>query len=63
MSFVLYVDDILLANSDLGILNDTKIYLSENFDMKYMDEITYIIGIEISRDQSHGLLDCLRKAT
>ena len=53
---ILYVDDILLASSDLGLLHETKKFLSKNFEMKDMDEVTYAIGIEIFQDRSHGLL-------
>ena len=53
---ILYVDDILLANSDLGLFHTTKKFLSENFEMKDMGEATYVIGIEIFRDRSRGLL-------
>ena len=42
---ILYVDDILLASSDLGLLYTTKKFLYENFDMKDMGEATYVIGI------------------
>jgi hypothetical protein len=54
--FILYVDDILLASSDLGILHETKKFLYKNFEMKDMDEATYVIGIEIFRDRSRGIL-------
>ena len=53
---VLYVDDILLATNDLGLLYEIKKYLSKNFEMKDMGEATYMIGIEIFRDRSQGLL-------
>ena len=53
---ILYVDDILLASSDLGLLHTTKKFLSENFEMKDMGEATYVIGIEIFCDRSRGLL-------
>lgn len=53
---VLYVDDILLASSDLGLLHDTKAFLIRNFEMKDMGEANYVIGIEIHRDISRGIL-------
>uniref|UniRef100_A0A2N9IH71 Integrase catalytic domain-containing protein n=1 Tax=Fagus sylvatica TaxID=28930 RepID=A0A2N9IH71_FAGSY len=58
---VLYVDDILLASNDLGLLSETKRFLSMNFEMKDMGEATYVIGIEIFRDRSHGLLGLSQK--
>ena len=58
---VLYVDDILLATNDLGLLHQTKKYLSRNFEMKDMGEATYVIGIEIFRDRSQGLLGLSQK--
>ena len=59
---VLYVDDILLAANDLGILYETKSFLSKNFEMKDMGEASYVIGISISRKRSHGLLGLSQKA-
>ncbi|XP_074298256.1 uncharacterized protein LOC141629094 [Silene latifolia] len=59
---VLYVDDILLAANDLGMLHDVKKYLSKNFEMKDMGETSYVIGIEIFRDRSQGLLRLSQKA-
>ena len=52
----MYVDDILLARSDLGLLNETRNYLSKNFAMKDMGKVTFVIGIEIFRDISLGIL-------
>ena len=49
---ILYIDDILLATNDLGLLHETKKFLSENFEMKDMGEASYVIGIEIFRDRS-----------
>ena len=59
---VLYVDDILLAASDRGLLLDVKNYLSSNFEMKDMGEASYVIGIEIFRDRSQGILGLSQKA-
>ena len=49
---VLYIDEILLASSDVNILNDTKHILSANFNMKDMGETSFVLGIEIYRDRS-----------
>ncbi|KAL4016719.1 hypothetical protein IC575_024376 [Cucumis melo] len=53
---VLYVVDILLATNDFGLLCQTKEFLSKNFEMKDMGEASYVIGIEIFCDRTHGLL-------
>ena len=56
-----YVDDILLATNDLSLLHETKNFLSSNFEMKDMGETGYVIGIEIFRDKSQGLLGLSQK--
>jgi hypothetical protein len=48
---VLYVDDILLASSDKNLLFDTKRFLSSNFDIKDLDDVSYVLDIEIHRDK------------
>jgi hypothetical protein len=54
--FILYVDDILLASSDVSLLLKIKRFLSSNFDMKDLDEASFIIGIEIHRDTRKWVL-------
>jgi Reverse transcriptase (RNA-dependent DNA polymerase) len=44
---VLYVDDILLTSSDLNMLFEIKYFLSKKFNMKDLDEASYVIDIEI----------------
>lgn len=58
---VLYVDDILLAANDISLLHDVKKFLSNNFEMKDMGEASYVIGIEIFRNRSEGLLGLSQK--
>ena len=53
---VLYVDDILLATNDKGLLYEVKQFLSKNFDMKDMGEASYVIAIKIHRKRSRGIL-------
>ena len=48
----LYVDDIMLATNDKGLLYEVKQFLSKNFDMKDMGEASYVIGIKIHRERS-----------
>ena len=58
----MYIDDILLVTNDLGLLSETKNFLSKNFEMKDMGEANYVIGIEIFRDRSQGLLGLSHKS-
>ncbi|KAL4366702.1 hypothetical protein GQ457_05G014270 [Hibiscus cannabinus] len=53
---ILYVDDILLATNDRGMLHEVKQFLSKNFDMKDMGDASYVIGIKIHRDRHKGVL-------
>jgi hypothetical protein len=53
---ILYVDDILLGSSDVGLLLETKKFLSSKFDMKYLGEASFVLGREIHRDRSKGVL-------
>ena len=55
------MDDILLASSYLGLLGETKEYLFKNFHMVDMGEANYVIGIEIFRDRSRGVLGLSQK--
>lgn len=59
---VLYVDDILLASSNIDLLHESKRLLSRHFDMKDLGEASYVIGIEIRRDRSQGTLGLSQKA-
>ena len=43
---VLYVDDILLASSDVSLLLETK-----KFDMKDLGEASFVLGIKTHRDR------------
>ena len=49
---VLYIDDILLASSDVSLLLKTKKFMSLKFDVKDLGEASFVLGIEIHRDKS-----------
>jgi hypothetical protein len=44
---ILYVNDILLASIDNNLLFEIKGFLSSNFDMKELGDVSYVLGIEI----------------
>ena len=49
---VLYVDDILLVTNYIGMLHKTKRFLSRNFEMKYLGDVSFVLRIEILRERS-----------
>ena len=53
---VLYVDDILLASSDVSLLLETKKFLSSKFDMKDLGKASFVLGTEIHRDRENRVL-------
>ena len=46
----LYVDDILIFGSHVHVINGTKKFLKESFDMKALGPIDLILGVKIIRD-------------
>ncbi|KAL3613382.1 hypothetical protein CASFOL_042795 [Castilleja foliolosa] len=59
---VLYVDDILLAANNKEMLYETKKFLSNNFEMKDLGEASFVLGIQIHRDRSRGILGLSQKS-
>jgi len=53
---VLYVNDILLASNDISFLQETKKFLTKNFEMKDLGEDSFVLGIKILRDRFQGIL-------
>ena len=51
---VLYVDDILLATNNIGLLHETKLFLSKKFEMKDLGDASLVLGVQIHRDRSRG---------
>ncbi|KAL9266920.1 Retrovirus-related Pol polyprotein from transposon TNT 1-94-like protein [Drosera capensis] len=59
---VLYVDDILLASNDIGLLHETKRFLSMKFEMKDLGNASFVLGIQIYRDRLKGVLALSQKS-
>ena len=53
---VLYVDNILLAPNDKGMIHEVKQFLSKSFYLKDMGDESYVISIKIHRDRHQGTL-------
>jgi len=53
---MLYVDNILLAANDKGLLHKMKQFLYKSFDMKNMGEVSYFIGVMIYRYRPQEIL-------
>ena len=58
---LLYGYDILIASNDVGLLHDTKKFLKRNFEMKDLGDASFVLGIEILRDRSQGILRLSQK--
>lgn len=58
----LYVDDIIIAENILKFHIQIKVWLSSLFEMSYMDEVAYILGIQILRDQRRRQLWFLQES-
>ena len=46
----------LLATNDIGMLHENKRFLSRNLEMKDLSDTSFVLGIEILREQSQGTL-------
>ena len=59
---VLYVDDILLASNDIGLLHETKKFFMKKFEMKDLGNASFVLGIQILRDHSQGTFGLSQKS-
>ena len=46
----------LILGTNLEIINNTKLFLFSNFDMKDRGEVDVILGIKITRDSDRSML-------
>ncbi len=46
MILVLYVDDVIIVHNSLLLLQETKQYLSKEFEMVDMGPLQYFLGIK-----------------
>ena len=44
----LYLDDIIIISDDLGGIQELKDFLSQEFEMKDLGHLSYLLGLEIT---------------
>ena len=57
----LYIDNILLVGNSKEMIDTVKRWLSSNFEMKDMDEASYVFGVKIVRDRAKRNLSLSQK--
>lgn len=53
---LLYIDDMLVAGSDMDEIRNLKMQLSKEFDMKDLGPARKILGMQITRNKQKGVL-------
>lgn len=48
----LYVDDMLILGTNISVVNETKTFLSSQFDMKDLGEVDVILGIKVRKTEN-----------
>jgi transposase InsO family protein len=54
MYLLVYVDDILIAGSDIDSINSIKAALGSTFDVRDLGEAAYFLGMEIKRERDNN---------
>ena len=49
---IVYVDDIIVTGNDPKEIRNLKRHLTSNFDIKYLGQLTYFLGIEVAYSKS-----------
>ena len=52
---ILHMDDILLIENYISALQEVQVWMSSQFSIKDLGEISYILGIKIYKDRSRRL--------
>ncbi|KAG7633109.1 Reverse transcriptase RNA-dependent DNA polymerase [Arabidopsis suecica] len=59
---LLYVDDMLIASVDKSSVQELKLLLNREFEMKDLGDAKKILGMEITRDREAGILSLSQEA-
>jgi len=53
---ILYIYNILLIENAVAVLSSVKVWLSNQFNMKDLGQVSYILGIKLIRDHNNRML-------
>ncbi|XP_070037097.1 uncharacterized mitochondrial protein AtMg00810-like [Nicotiana tomentosiformis] len=57
---LVYVDDLLITGSNIGLIDEAKGVLHKNFKLKDLGELRYFLGIEVLRSKSGVILNQMK---
>ncbi len=59
---LLYVDDLLIAGTSQGVIQELKTQLNKRFEMSDLGEVSHLLGMHITRDRQRKMLFINQKA-
>jgi hypothetical protein len=52
----MWVDDLIIFGKDMASINDLKVQLNEEYEMKDLGELKYFLGIQVHRDREQKII-------
>ena len=62
MLVALYVDDLVLAASNMTLIDDFKAAIGDRFHVKDLGELRWVLGIEVKRDRANRTVELVQSA-
>jgi hypothetical protein len=52
----MWVDDLIIFGKNMTSINDLKVQLNEEYEMKDLGELKYFLGIQVHRDRERKII-------
>ena len=52
----MWVDDLMIFGKDMGTINELKVQLSKEYEMKDLGELKYFLSVQVHRDKKNKLI-------